>query len=302
MNEQDVALVVAEREYAQRLDVFVAQRLPWRSRRSLVELLRGGRITVNGAPAKKAQRLLVGDRVQLRLPAAPPDASLAELELAILFEDDDLVVVDKPANLTVHPASTCMDRNLLRRLQLRYRDECPDPRVEPAVVHRLDRGTSGVIAFAKRRELVAYYAAQFERRTTAKAYVAMVHGVPPECGDIRHPILAPPGRPVRIDPSGKPSHTTYRRLRHCALAAWVHVDLHTGRKHQIRVHLAAAGHPLVYDDVYGGPAEPHRPADACPMLHAARLTLDHRTRGRMTFEAPVPARFEQAWSTLAASP
>lgn len=299
MIEQDVAFVVDEREYAQRLDVFVAHRLPWRSRRSLVELLRTGRITVNGAPAKKARRLLVGDRVQLRLPVAPPDVSLADLELSILFEDDDLIVVDKPANLTVHPASTCMQRNLLRRLQLRYRDECPDRSVEPSVVHRLDRGTSGVIAFAKRRDLVAHYAAQFERRTTAKQYVAMVHGVPPERGHIFHPISAPPERPVRIDPSGKASHTEFRRIRRCSTAAWVHIDLHTGRKHQIRIHFAAEGHPLLFDDVYGGPAQPHWPTDASPMLHAARLTLDHRTRGRMTFEAPLPTRFERAWNTLA---
>lgn len=298
MSEGLVSLLVGEADYAQRLDVFLTNRMPWRSRKSLVELLEAGRITVNGSKVKKAHRLLLGDRVDLELPRAAPDTTVGEIVLAILYEDDDLVVIDKIANLSVHPASTCMQRNLLTRLEHRYRHEVPDPQVQPSIIHRLDRGTSGVIAVAKKRELVAFYAAQFERRTTTKEYLALVHGSAPDGGRIEHPILAVPQRPVSIDPAGKPSRTDFQCLRRNHELSLVHIRLHTGRKHQIRAHFAAEGHPLVYDDIYGAPARAEWPPDAAPMLHAARLTLEHRQHGRLTFEAPLPPRFEIAWRAL----
>jgi len=292
---QIVELTVGEYEAGHRLDVFIAQRLPWRSRASLVAFLRSGAITVNGVAAKKAHRLLQGDRVALELPKEDPGRELAEIPLDVLFEDDDLVVVDKPAGLAVHPASTCLHVNLLRRLELRYRVEIPQVLRHPAVVHRLDRGTSGVIAFARRREDVAYYTSQFERRSTTKVYVALVHGCPPAHGTIDLPITIVPQRPVRIDAAGKPSRTDFRCLATAPSVTLVGIRLHTGRKHQIRAHFAALGHPLVGDDVYGAPD----PRDALPMLHAASLELEHRTRGRMRFCAPLPKRFAIAWEALA---
>lgn len=296
MSDLQVSLQVREDEYAQRLDVFLNNRMPWRSRHSLVTLLERGRITVNGLRVKKAHRLMLGDRVDLELPQPVVDTTLPSIELPILFEDEDLVVIDKPSRLSVHPSSTCMQRNLLTRLEYRYQHEHLDPHAQPSIIHRLDRGTSGVIAVARRRELVAYYAAQFERRATIKEYIALVHGAVPDAGAIEHPILMVPQRPVQIDPTGKASRTEFRCLQRSPTHSLVHVRLMTGRKHQIRAHFAAVGHPLVYDDVYGPPPTTDWPANAAPMLHAARLTLHHRTRGPLTFEAPLPPRFDHAWT------
>jgi 23S rRNA pseudouridine1911/1915/1917 synthase len=292
-----VSLTVAPEHAWLRVDAFLAQVLPWRSRRSLTELLAAGAVAVNGRRVKKAHRLAAGDVVALALPRRPEaDVDLAAIPLRILYEDDDLVVVDKPGDLAVHPASTCQHRNLLRRLQHCYTHERPDPRVEPFTVHRLDRTTSGVVALVKRRELIDFYTRQFAARTTTKRYVAIVHGRLEGEGTVELPILAPDERPVRIDPAGKPSRTDWRTLAAGEHASRLAITLHTGRKHQIRVHLAAVGHPLVHDHVYGPPRSESWPPDARPLLHAAQLELDHRDGRRLAFEAPVPADMERAWA------
>ncbi len=277
--------------------------LPWRSRRTLTALLAEGAVEVNGHPVtKKARRLNPGDVVALRVPVSPDaDVDLGAIPLTILYEDDELVLVDKPGDLAVHPASTCQHRNLLRRLEHHYTHEQPDPTVEPSVLHRLDRTTSGVVAFAKRRALIASYTAQFAARTTEKDYIAIVHGRMQGEHRIEHPIHTPPQRPVHVGPGGKPSRTDVRVLESTSVASRLTIALHTGRKHQIRVHLAAEGHPLVYDEIYGAPHGDDWPADARPLLHAARLRLDHRDGRRLSVESPVPAELERAWSALSSS-
>jgi 23S rRNA pseudouridine1911/1915/1917 synthase len=309
-----VSLTVAPEHAWLRVDAFLAQVLPWRSRRSLTELLAAGAVAVNGGRVKKAHRLAAGDVVTLELPRRlDAEEDLAAIPLRILHEDDDLVVVDKPGDLAMHPASTCQHRNLLRRLQHYYAHEAPgasgsherpDPRVEPFTVHRLDRTTSGVVALVKRRALIDFYTRQFAARTTTKRYVAIVHGRLEGEGTIELPILTPDERPVRIDPAGKPSHTDWRSLAATDHVSRLAITLHTGRKHQIRVHLAAQGHPLVHDHVYGPtrtepsdtneqPSTPTR-----PLLHAAYLELDHRDGRRLVLEAPVPDDMERAWLEL----
>ncbi len=281
-----------------RLDAFLAAQLPWRSRRSLVALVLRGAARVNGQTVKKAHRLALGDRVELELPAADiPHEAIAATELPIIFEDDELVVVDKPAGLAVHPASTCPHVHALARLHLRYTTERPDPDAEPSVIHRLDRGTSGVVAFARRREHVAYYTRQFEQRTVGKHYLAIVQGHPADTGRIEAPLQVIDGRPVTVHPDGKPSRTDYQVVAKAGGLALVSIALHTGRKHQIRVHFAARGLPLLYDDVYGPRAGPEGwPDEARPMLHAAQLTLEHRRHGPMTFQAPMPADMAAVWA------
>jgi RluA family pseudouridine synthase len=209
------------------------------------------------------------------------------------------VVVDKPGDLAVHPASTCQHRNLLRRLQHHYLHEDPDPGAEPFVLHRLDRTTSGVIALAKRRELIDFYTRQFAARTTSKEYVAIVHGRLEGEGRVDLALLTPEQRPVIVDASGKPSRTDWRTLATTEHASRLAITLHTGRKHQIRAHLAAQGHPLLYDDVYGPTRTEAWPPDARPLLHAARLELDHRDGRRLRLTAPVPDDMERAWAELA---
>lgn len=294
-----VCLTVAPEHAWLRVDAYLAEVLPWRSRRSLTERLAAGAVAVNGRRVKKAHRLAAGDVVALVLPRRPDaEVDLAAIPLRILYEDDELVVVDKPGDLAVHPASTCQHRNLQRRLQHYYVHEHPDPRAEPFVLHRLDRTTSGVVALAKRRELIDFYTRQFAARTTTKEYVAIVHGRLQGSGIIELPIHTPDLRPVIVAPGGKPSRTDWRSLAATDHASRLAIGLHTGRKHQIRAHLAAHGHPLVYDDVYGAPRTEAWPPGARPLLHAARLELDHRDGRRLQLTAPVPDDMELAWAEL----
>ncbi len=297
-----VRLTVAEEHARLRVDAYMAMQLHWRSRRSLAELLAAGDVAVNGRRVKKAHRLAPGDVVALRLPR-PPEAEidLSQIPLSILYEDDELVVVNKPGDLAVHPASTCQFVNLLRRLEHYYAHERPQCGVEPSVIHRLDRTTSGVIAMVKRRALIAPYTRQFAERTPQKHYVAIVHGRTPDHDSIQKPLRVPSDRPVVIDPAGKPSRTDYRTLARAPTASRLAIDLHTGRKHQIRAHLAAVGHPIVFDDVYGPARDARWPPDARPLLHASRLSLDHRDGRRLTFDAPVPEDMERAWASYESS-
>ena len=262
-------------------------------------MLRKGAARVNGHSVKKAHRLALGDLVELELPAVDvPHEEIAAIELPVLFEDDDLIVVNKPPGLPVHPASTCPYVNALARLQLRYTQDFPDPSAEPSVIHRLDRGTSGVIAFARRRGLVAYYAGQFERRTVGKRYIAIVEGQPPDQAVIDTPLLVVDGQRVTAHPDGKPSHTEYRVIARTPTLALVQIVLRTGRKHQIRAHFTSEGFPLLYDDLYRRRAPDEVwPPDARPMLHARQLQLTHRTDGPMVFDAPLPMDMATVWTT-----
>ena len=179
----------------------------------------------------------------------------------------------------------------------------------PGWEETLDRTVDGVfksfwaIFLAVPFSFLGFYSARrFAERTPEKEYVAIVHGRVEHDGRLEQPIHVPPDRPVIVGPGGKPSRTDYRVLGHAPRASRLAVALHTGRKHQIRAHLAAHGHPLVYDDVYGPARDEGWPDDARPLLHAARLCLDHRDGRRLCFEAPVPEDMERAWLRLAAPP
>ena len=141
----------------------------------------------------------------------------------------------------------------------------------------------------------------FAARTTSKQYVAIVRGRLEGEGTIELPLSTPEQRPSIVDPGGKPSRTDWRTLAATDHASRVAITLHTGRKHQIRAHLAAQGHPLVHDDVYGPPRAEARPPEARPLLHAARLELDHRDGRRLVLTAPVPDDMERAWAELSSS-
>jgi len=294
---QIVTFTVAGEHAQHRVDAYLALHLPWRSRRSLTELLRAGAVEINGQRTrKKSHRLAPGDLVTLEVPRSPDaDVDLGAIALEIIYEDDDLVVVNKSGDLAVHPASTCQYRNLLRRLQHHYAHEQIDPQVEISVLHRLDRTTSGVVAFAKRRSLVDFYTRQFAARTTLKEYVAIVHGRVEDEQRIEAPIHIPPAQPSWVGPGGKPSRTDVRPLEISTNHSRLAIVLHTGRQHQIRVHLSSEGHPLLWDELYGDSRDASWPIDARPLLHAAKLCLDHRDGLRRCFEASVPEDMEQAW-------
>ncbi|MBV1857289.1 MAG: RluA family pseudouridine synthase [Nannocystaceae bacterium] len=287
---QVVEHVVEESQADMRVDAILVAMLPWRSRGELASFVTRRAVTVNDKVCKKARRVKTGDVVRIILPKTREDlAAVRALPLDVVFEDEDLVVVNKPSGLAVHPSAGVQTLNLLRRLQLHYEEEAPDSSVCPSVVHRLDRSTSGVIVYARRRELVAFYTGQFEARTTSKTYVARVHGVVPETGEWTWPLRVDDATNVVVDRHGKPSRTTFERMETDGETSLVRVRPITGRKHQIRIHFAHGGHPLCYDDLYGIDGQPEVWAAGARLgLHAHVLELDHRNGERLRFEASIP--------------
>ena len=286
----EVRHVVDETQADMRVDALLAVMLPWRSRRELAGYVLRGAVTVDGVRPKKGRRLKPGEEVCIVLPKQVEDLdAVRALPLEILFEDEDLVVVNKPSGVAVHPSAGVQTVNLLRRLQLRYTEDCPDPDASPSIVHRLDRNTSGVIVYARRRSLVAFYTGQFEARTPRKVYAARVHGFVPAEGVWRAALRIDDATNVVVDRHGKPSETGFERLATDGETSLVRVRPVTGRKHQIRVHFAHAGHPVVYDDLYGIDGQPDTwPEGARLGLHAHVLEIDHRNGERLRFEASIP--------------
>jgi 23S rRNA pseudouridine1911/1915/1917 synthase len=256
--------------------------------------IRDGKVAVNGdASPKPSLRLAKGDLVAVTLPPPPPDAPpllAEELPLAIVFEDEHLLALDKPPGLVVHPTWGHRQGTLLNALLWRAREW--DPAVaRPRMVHRLDKDTSGLLLVAKTRAAHAELARAFQRRQVSKEYLALVHGRPPaDRGRIDLPISRMPEDPKRrttADPAGRPAITDWTLLAESPRApiSLVLCRPQTGRTHQIRVHLAAIGLPIVGDPLYGT-GEQLLPRQA---LHAARLALDHPVSGeRLELEAPLP--------------
>jgi len=280
------------RDLKTRLDRYLQNRLKGISRSKIQKLIACGAATVNGAPAKASHKLLEGDRVEVLLPPpAIPGITPEPIPLSILYEDEDFIVVNKQADLIVHPArghlSGTLVNGLLWHFQREAAQEAGLSRVglaeqRPGVVHRLDRYTTGVMVVAKRDATHWAIASQFENRQVLKAYLAVVHGNPdPAGGVIEAPIGPHPtmreAYAVRHDPRAKPSVTLYRVREQYAGYALVELELKTGRTHQIRVHLSWLGHPIAGDIMYGGEPigereirQPPRPAGARRMLSFAR--------------------------------
>jgi 23S rRNA pseudouridine1911/1915/1917 synthase len=292
----------------ERLDTFVARRCPDLSRSAVQRLIREGRVTIGGRPARAGQRLERGDRVLVKASAPEDDALAPEpAPLNIIHEDDDLLVVDKPAGMVVHPAAGA-PRGTLAAALLAYRPELAGVggAERPGIVHRLDRDTSGLLVVAKNEAARAALARQWKDRQVEKGYVALVHGwlEPPE-GIIDAPI----GRDARhrqrmaVVEGGRAARSAYRVRRLLVSGpegtdrySLVDVRPLTGRTHQIRVHLAAVGHPVVGDRVYGRPS----PFVGRQFLHACRLTFRHPVDGRpLEFESHMPEDLQQALRRLA---
>ncbi len=296
----------APHEAGPRLDVWLARRLPALSRARLQALIRAGSVTVNGAAVKEHRPVRAGDNIALVVPAPAPVALRPEaIPLAILHEDADLIVLDKPAGLVVHPAAGHATGTLVHALLHHAGPEFAiggDQR--PGIVHRLDRDTSGVMVVAKTAAAQAALVAQFQRRRVSKTYVALVWGVPdPARGTIATLI----GRHTRdrkkmsaVPNTGRPAVTHYAVVESFGPAALVRLKPETGRTHQLRVHLAHRGHPVVGDTVYGRRATAGLPAPAPrQMLHAETLAFDHPATGRrLEFTAPWPADFRDLAGAL----
>ncbi|WP_308918070.1 RluA family pseudouridine synthase [Jannaschia sp. LMIT008] len=288
------------------------------SRSRLSALLGEGRIALNGTPATAKARAAEGDVVTIAVPAAAPvDAAPQDIPLLIVHEDADLIVIDKPAGLVVHPAPGSPDGTLVNALLHHFGDALSGVggALRPGIVHRLDRDTSGLLVVAKSDAAHHGLAAQFEAHAVDRLYHAVCHGVP-DAGDARLraiPGVGADGAWIRIAtqlgrhphdrqrqavvPKGRHAVTRVRVMEPLGRAALVECRLETGRTHQIRVHLTHAGHPLIGDPVYGARRRMAKgqpgaaSADAFPRqaLHAATLGFDHPVTGRrLSFAAPRP--------------
>ncbi len=286
---------ITPEEAGDRLDRFVAARTEGLSRSRVQALLASGDVLHNGAPARAAEKLRPGDRLLVRVPDAVPVADLQgeDIPLRILHEDADLLVLDKPAGLVVHPGAGNDTGTLVHALLHHCRDLSGIGGVErPGIVHRLDKETSGCLVIAKNDAAHQSLAAQFADRTIEKTYLAIVEGSPrKESGEINAPIdrhaINRQKMTVARGDRGREALTLYRVLTRADGLSLVECRPRTGRTHQIRVHLKHLGHPLAGDPVYGrrGRFERH-------LLHAWRLAFTHpRTGERLTFTAPVPADF-----------
>jgi len=292
--------VASEAEAGRRLDAALAT-LAGVARAQAARWIDEGRVRVDGAPARASQKLAAG-AVLTADPGAPvPLAAEPEaIPLAVLYEDADLIVIDKPAGLVVHPAPGHARGTLVNALLHHCKDLAGiGGALRPGIVHRLDRGTSGVLVVAKRDAAHAALAAQFKDHSIERLYRALVRGVPSaDEGRVEHAIGRHPTDRKRMSirtRAGRAALTEWRVERRFprAQVTLLAITPGTGRTHQIRVHLASSGLPIVGDAVYGRGGE--QLGMKRPALHAARLGFTHPTTGeRLRFEAPLPDDFRAA--------
>jgi 23S rRNA pseudouridine1911/1915/1917 synthase len=298
-----------------RLDVAVARLAQDLTRARVQRLVDGGHVRLGGKPAKASARLKGGERLDLTIPDPEPSGLVAQdLPLAVLHEDRDLVVLDKAAGMVVHPARGTPHSTVVNALLHRLGAAAPGDRV--GLVHRLDKETSGCLVVARNEAALAALQAAFKAREVEKSYLALCHGALAPEGRLDTPYGRHPRDRVRYTSrveGARRAVTAWRVREAFAGASLAEVALHTGRTHQIRVHLSESGHPLLADATYGGRRREARLAEADPVrraaeaigrqaLHAWRLGFAHPRTGKpLRFEAPVPADFERALAILRAS-
>jgi 23S rRNA pseudouridine1911/1915/1917 synthase len=279
-----------------RLDKFVGDGCPELSRTYAQKLIAAGFITVNGRPAKSSLKLSVGDKVAVSVPPeSPVPLSPEPIPLKIVYEDSDLLVVDKPPGLPVHPApghpSHTLVNAVLNYLPALVQDNAS---LRPGIVHRLDKDTSGLIIVAKNRPAHENLSDQFKSRSVSKSYIVLVKGkLAPASGFIEAAIGRDPRHRQRmaVVSRGREARTEYRVLKYIGDYSLLEITPQTGRTHQIRVHLAAIGFPVVGDATYGV-TSPHLSRQ---FLHASRLGFNLPSTGKyVEFTSPLPPDLEKA--------
>jgi 23S rRNA pseudouridine1911/1915/1917 synthase len=299
---KSVRVVVAAEDAGRRLDAFLGRAFREYSRSRLKGFIVAGAVVVNGAQVKAAYRLKEGDVVEaaIGLPAAPMPAP-ENIPLVVYFEDEHVVVVEKPAGMLCHPAGGVISGTLVNALLHRPGSLAPvGGPSRPGIVHRLDKGTSGVMVVARSELGHKSLVRQFSSRTTGRTYLALASGgLPLDEGTVEAPIGRSSRDPKRfaVSPLGaKEAKTTFTVLeRFGGEATLLRLRLYTGRTHQIRVHLAYLGHPVCGDATYGSSSD----VIGRPALHAHTLAFDHPASGdRMRFLSPLPQDIVEACSRL----
>ncbi|MBO0859190.1 MAG: RluA family pseudouridine synthase [Chloracidobacterium sp.] len=296
----------------QRLDLFLASRFNDTSRSAIQRAISGGDITVNGKTVKPSHRVRTGEKIAGEIPSAPViDAVPEDIPLDIFYEDEEIIVVNKPAGMVTHPGAGAASGTLANGLVYYLnRIGLQPPRrggtSRPGIVHRLDVGTSGLIVVAKTDRAHLNLAEQFESRSVTKVYIALVYGtVKEDSGRIEGPIGRDPRNRVKmaVTRDGRSATTLYRVVERFDEFTLLEVEIKTGRTHQIRVHLAHIKHPVVADTTYGaGRANSIKNARLRaavaqldrPFLHASRLGFAHPVKGeRMEFTAALPTELRE---------
>ena len=289
-----------------RLDSYLAQQRTDMSRSHIQKEIKSGRITVNGKPVKPGYELRPGDTVLLPEMTEPEETALSaeDIPLDVVYEDEDVIVVNKPKGMVVHPAAGHADGTLVNALLHHCKDSLSgiNGELRPGIVHRIDRDTTGLLVACKNDSAHTALAAQLAVHSITRRYLALVHGTFREAeGTVDMPIgrsdrdrkkmaVCAPGK-------GRNAVTHYRVLRQFRSAALLECRLETGRTHQIRVHMSYLHHPLFGDPVYGLKKDPY--VRYGQFLHAAVLGFVHpRTRTYMEFSAPLPEYFEAVLSKL----
>lgn len=301
-DSKPIEFVVTENDAKLRLDQFLAKRLPEYSRSRLQQLIRSGFVRLNEQTTRPRQIVRGGDKIDLREPPLEKiDVQPESIPLEILFEDDDIIVINKPAGLTVHPGAGQREHTLVNALL----SHCTTlsgigGKERPGIVHRLDKETSGCLVVAKNDVAHRELSKQFAARTVEKIYLALVTGKLRKAAGVieekigRHPVHR---QRMRVTSGrGRSAKTEYRVIRSGEQATLIECRLHSGRTHQIRVHLHHLGHAVLGDKVYAPRVAKNFPRQ---MLHAWKLGFQHpRTGEWKLFEAPLPDDFEQAIGTI----
>lgn len=288
-------LLVGEGMEGERLDTWLALKVPELSRSQVKSLIEDGLVLVGGQVRKPGYRVKPGEHVEVRIP--PPRETRVEAQdipLNIIYEDQDVAVIDKPQGMVVHPAHGHWDQTLVNALLYQVRDLSGiNGEIRPGIVHRLDKDTSGILVVAKNDRAHQSLSSQIKARSMKREYIALVHGVIKEqAGTIQAPIgrSKTHRKKMAVVKDGRPAVTHYEVLRRYRDYTLVRVRLETGRTHQIRVHFSYIGHPVVGDVVYG-PSKPHFDLVG-QLLHARYLGFKHPVSGAMMeFTSPLPEYF-----------
>ncbi|HEX6732951.1 MAG TPA: RluA family pseudouridine synthase [Pyrinomonadaceae bacterium] len=302
--ESETLIFTVDQESAgMRLDAYLASRVEKWSRSRLQRLIESEDVLLNSLPTKASYKLRANDEVEVELTTTDPSRFTPEdIPIDVLYEDEAIAVINKPAGMVVHPASGISSGTLANALAYHFQ-KLPSSGdvIRPGIVHRLDRDTSGLLVVAKTEVALENVADQFRDRTVFKSYVALVHGrVKQETGKIDQPLARDPSNRTRmaVVRGGRSAISHFHTRRRYQRFTLLDVDLKTGRTHQIRVHLAWMKHPVVGDETYGGGRD-NTVQDARlrarirnlgrHFLHAERLSFTHPTTGRrVDFEAPLP--------------